>query len=293
MLGVVALTVLASVFVLSDDSDAAPGETADVGIQFRVDENRYEVTADGEVAFIGVTDPLSTTSVDIPTSVSYGTDTYSVTHIGGYAFEGFTMLTSVTIPDSVVYIDDYAFFNSNIESINIPESVTYIGDFSFYGLLLDSMSIPESVIHIGESAFCSSWLTSVTFESSEAPYIGADAFMTGTTINVYTPGWDPVAALADAHGDETTIVWVNAPQPEIGDVFEYDGIYYRVKSDTTVIVASHPDKTSSDGIYSGDVVIPATVTFGSTELDVAGIATGAFLLKPDINQYPRGRDFHR
>ena len=58
----------------------------------------------------------------------------SVTHIGKYAFEGNTDLTSVTIPSSVSNISHDAFLNcSGLTSVTIPSSVTYIGTQAFGG----------------------------------------------------------------------------------------------------------------------------------------------------------------
>ncbi|MBP5428876.1 MAG: leucine-rich repeat protein [Clostridia bacterium] len=63
------------------------------------------------------------TSVTIPDGV---------TSIGEYAFEDCSGLTSVTIPDSVTSIEGYAFQNcSGLISITIPDSVTSIGDNAF------------------------------------------------------------------------------------------------------------------------------------------------------------------
>ena len=103
-----------------------------------------------------------------------------------------------------------------------------------------------------------------------------ESFSTETTINVYTPGWDPVAALADAHNSNTTIVWANPPQAEIGDVFEYEGLYYKILSETTVEVTVHPDRTDDDGIYAGNITVPETAIFGTAEYDVVGIGDESF-----------------
>ena len=92
-----------------------------------------------------------------------------VTSIGNYAFDGCSLLTSITIPDSVTSIGNYAFDGcSSLTSITIPDSVTSIGNYAFDGCSsLTSITIPDSVTSIGNYAFygCSS-LTSVTIPSS-------------------------------------------------------------------------------------------------------------------------------
>ncbi|MCQ2327630.1 MAG: leucine-rich repeat protein [Bacteroidales bacterium] len=93
--------------------------------------------------------------INIPESVTYDGNTYSVTSIGEEAFAGCTGLTSITIPNSVTSIGDYAFYYcSNLTSITIPNSVTSIGDWAFYHCSgLTSVTIPNSVTSIGDYAF--------------------------------------------------------------------------------------------------------------------------------------------
>ena len=70
-------------------------------------------------------------SVTIPSTVSYSGIVYNVISIGG-AFRGCSDLTSITIPESVTSISDYAFSGcSGLTSITIPESVTSIGNNAF------------------------------------------------------------------------------------------------------------------------------------------------------------------
>ncbi|MGN0855193.1 MAG: leucine-rich repeat domain-containing protein, partial [Kiritimatiellia bacterium] len=82
---------------------------------------------------------------------------------------GCTSLTSVTIPDSVTSIGNYAFYYcTSLTSVTIPDSVTSIGASAFYGCIsLTGVTIPNSVESIGDSAFsgCTS-LTSVTIPDS-------------------------------------------------------------------------------------------------------------------------------
>ena len=62
---------------------------------------------------------------------------------------------SVTIPDNVTRIDDYAFSNcANLTSITIPDNVTSIGISAFsHCTNLISITIPNSVTSIGKLAF--------------------------------------------------------------------------------------------------------------------------------------------
>ena len=58
------------------------------------------------------------------------------------------------IPDSIVIIGNSAFSTTSIESIEIPNSVQYIDDYAFkYCFYLSNIEIPDSVISIGQYAF--------------------------------------------------------------------------------------------------------------------------------------------
>ena len=64
-------------------------------------------------------------------------------------------IESITIPDSVKSIGDYAFAHcESLTSINIPDSVKSIGDYAFeWCENLESIEIPESVKWIGKRVF--------------------------------------------------------------------------------------------------------------------------------------------
>ena len=122
----------------------------------------------------------------------------SVMSINDAAFFGCTSLTSVTIPDGVTSIGSAAFYGcSSLTSVTIPDSVTSIGSSAFWGCTsLAGITIPDSVTSIGSFAFygCSS-LTSVTIPSSVTS-IGERAFkgctsLAGITIpdSVTSIGW--------------------------------------------------------------------------------------------------------
>ena len=111
----------------------------------------------------------SLTSISIPNSVTY---------IEGQAFYNCSSLTSISIPNGVTSIEYEAFrYCSSLTSISIPNSVTEIENYAFYGCSsLTSISIPNSITSIGYSAFsgCSS-LTSITIPNS-VTYIEYDTF---------------------------------------------------------------------------------------------------------------------
>lgn len=72
---------------------------------------------------------LKTTQAKIKLSLSN-----EITSIGTCAFNGYTNLKSIVIPEGVTFIGDYAFKNcTNLTSIKIPDSITFISDYAFWG----------------------------------------------------------------------------------------------------------------------------------------------------------------
>lgn len=83
---------------------------------FMVDGLAYNVNGDSTSVTVTSTVPspldggnYSVTTANIPSSVTYDGNTYSVTSIGYAAFYNCSGLTSITIPNSVTSIGDYAF----------------------------------------------------------------------------------------------------------------------------------------------------------------------------------------
>jgi len=149
----------------------------------------------------------------IPSTVTYENVEYNVTSIGLFAFKNCEGLTSITIPNSITYIDSCAFEYANnlnsvfisdlnawcntniraggtpsanhlylegkeIKNLIIPDGVISIKRNTFKGFSgLTSVTIPNSVTSIGNSAFggCSS-LTSITIPNSVTS-IGNSAFL--------------------------------------------------------------------------------------------------------------------
>ena len=139
---------------------AASAETGTDGLQ-------YSYHTDNTATVSGYTG--AATELVIPAEVTHEGETYKVTAIGGYAFQGKSTLTRVTIPEGVTTIEGYAFFGcTSLTKVTIPEGVTHIGNRAFWSCTsLTSVSLPASVTHIGNRAFwgCTS-LTSVSLPAS-------------------------------------------------------------------------------------------------------------------------------
>ena len=119
-----------------------------------------------------------TGDVIIPSKVTYNSKEYNVTSVGDGAFIESTV-TSVTLPNSIVSIENNAFYDCRqLTTVNLPEeSLTTIGNDAFDGCTnITSIILPEGVTSIGSRCFsdCRS-LTSITIPNS-VKTIGFNAF---------------------------------------------------------------------------------------------------------------------
>ena len=123
------------------------------------------------------------TTANIPETVTYQGITYNVTFIEWLAFDNCRSLTSVTIPNSVIIIQDGAFANcSSLTSVTIPNSVTSIARSNdgtigaFYGCNnLTSMTVECTNIPNLSNIGLNSTLQNLTLEENVAS-IASGAF---------------------------------------------------------------------------------------------------------------------
>ena len=148
-----------------------------------------------------------------------------VTHIGNNSFRDFTSMTSVSLPDGLETIGNFAFYgctNASFTSITIPASVTSTGTYIFNGCTylatvefsagsnltgigdyafrncsaLGSIEIPAGVTSIGNYAFqncTNASFTSITIPASVTS-IGNYAFDGCTSLGTITLNSNPYLA---------------------------------------------------------------------------------------------------
>ena len=169
----------------------------------------YNSTANWENGALYIGNYLIATNSNLPTTYTIKEGTRV---IADYTFYGKnSSLTSVTIPESVVAIGNYAFCNcSNITYIRIPNTVKSIGNYAFSncsqlafvdlseGLTtigveafyncgaLTHITIPSTVTSIGNNAFsyCSTF-KSVYVEATTPPTLGSSVFYSTSSLKCY------------------------------------------------------------------------------------------------------------
>ncbi|MFQ8892558.1 MAG: leucine-rich repeat protein [Clostridium sp.] len=147
---------------------------ADEVFKFETDKGYLNYVVDNDE--ITITDYSGEdTELEIPSEINGKT----VTKIGKEAFYRCTNFTKISIPNSVIIIEDKAFkFCAKLKNIELPNSVQSIGSEAFAICInLTSIKIPDSIIRIENSTFISCMaLTEVDIPSSVRS-IGDYAFM--------------------------------------------------------------------------------------------------------------------
>ena len=103
----------------------------------------------GAIATDGCFNPA--TVVELPSSI----DGVRVQRIKEYAFVSYTYLETLVMPDSVTYLEPYAFYDKvHLRNANLSKNLTRISEGAFSRCrALNSIVIPEGVTHIEPEAF--------------------------------------------------------------------------------------------------------------------------------------------
>ncbi|MBO4614707.1 MAG: leucine-rich repeat domain-containing protein [Bacteroidales bacterium] len=204
----VACMVTNKVFAYDFTARCSTGQTLYFNILSDAETLSVEVTTSGSTNYLNG-------DVEIPSTVTSNSVTYTVTRIGDHAFDFCQSPTTIVIPNSVTSIGNQAFYYcSGLTTMTIPESVTYIDDLAFsycmnmttvyfnatnctymgsasgqvfnYCRSLTTLIIGENVTNIPENAFAGcTRLETVNVPSSVAS-IGSNAF--GSVKNVAYSG---------------------------------------------------------------------------------------------------------
>lgn len=167
------LAIIISTFVHTNTVKAAKMTIDDVTWYFDINE-------DNEVVNLYTPDDVATSTITIPTEVTYKNVTYPVVSVGktnvsnesSLFFGSLEPNTTVSFVQkdgktSITKINAYAFCGcTNIQSVNIPDSVTEIGDYAFYNCgRISSFTIPYDLTKIGKGAFEKCTSATLTIEN--------------------------------------------------------------------------------------------------------------------------------
>ena len=132
---------LSAVTAFAEDTSSSTEQEAKNGYMYA-----YKVNADHTVTITKVLGPVDSTNngpydIEIPTELGGCT----VTGLGEYSFSGYLSAAQSHEPYQ---------FGRNIRSVTIPQSVTSIGDYAFsHCEKMDSLTINDAATSIGNSAF--------------------------------------------------------------------------------------------------------------------------------------------
>ncbi len=123
----------------------------------------------------------TSTNVIIPAQIDgyLVTSLFGIWNNSGYSFESIfnPEIESVTIPETVMLIGNYAFLNTSITSISIPDSVTNIGEGAFEKCnSLTNAKISKNITQIPEFGFSDCTVLSKIEFSNSVTKIGYAAF---------------------------------------------------------------------------------------------------------------------
>ncbi len=233
----------------------------------------------------------------IPSTITDGTDVYTVTSIRNGAFHECMGIQSATLPEGITTIGEMAFSNCRyMTSINIPESVTSIGEKAFENCwFMKSVTIPSSVTSIGEEAFYNENLTTVTVQWKEplaiwdtTMYSPAFQFHANTFNNatLYVPAGTKEKYKAALGWKEFSHIEEMEPEPDSFHLSTY-AIEMYVNMDETVeiyngsgeyeIVKDDSFESSIDVAEQNDIWHIKGLTAGDAELKLKDMTTGEVL----------------
>ena len=248
--------------------------------QISVDPGNPNFSSDGAGVLF---DKLKTTLIAYPlgsTAPTYAMPD-SVTSISDNAFNGAAGLNYVTFgpTGNLTTIGNNAFQSSGLTSITIPDGVTTIGNYAFaLTSSATTLSISKSVGSIGLAAFSDSGITSVTFSDSGAPAvtmsIGADAFKRASRLSDITIPSSATSIGTDAFWGATSLTQISVDSGNPN--YSSDGAGVLFDKPKTTLIAYPPGSTAPTYAMPDSVTsISNTAFYGAAGLNyVTFVPTG-------------------
>ena len=245
------------------------------------------------------------TEVTIPATATLGGKTCQVKAVGSNAFKGCSKLVSLTLPEGLVSIGKYSFYNTGIKDMVFPTTQKSVGENAFTYCKMSTVSLPDGLESVGSYAFCNmssllkvilpSSLTSIgegafsycqnlssveshivePFDIPESAFAASSTWVyekqdydfTPSSANLYVPIGSK-SKYAAAKG------WNMFASVEEGELKEaFDGVLkYSYSTGNTVATVIQDDS------YQGltEVTIPATATLGGKTYQVKAVGNNAF-----------------
>ena len=145
-----------------------------------------------------------------------GVNMHGYTRIRMYAFYGCDYLTSVSLHDSITYIDNSGFEScSKLALTSLPDSITYIGTSAFsYCTNLALTSLPKSLTYLGVAAFrnCST-LSVLSIPSGVTDVLSSVFYACGNLTSVTFNG-TPTSISSSAFTGCANLTTINVPWSE-------------------------------------------------------------------------------
>lgn len=250
--------------------------------------NMNFLIANDQATFLGITADFNETTIAIPSSI---TETQiPVVTIGNAALSRNHSITQVTIPNSVVTIQDQAFSQMRkLESVTFTSEshLEHIGRDAFSNTSIIEFRIPDSVKSIGSYAFAWNAHLSMVYIPLAVTNIEHDAFAGGNQQmlilveapakpigwNLYWMGWNSKA-----------ILWDMEYEILVRDHLRFV-ITRELEAKVVGAISDHP----------AHIIIPTFITENNFEYPVVGILNGAFSNNINITEvtiHSGVRDIH-
>jgi len=143
---------------------------------------------------------------------------------------------TLTMPDEVLIVGDYAFCQSQVTNLTLAKHMTYIGEQAFAGTLITNLEVAPNVLYIGDGAFAECTSLQTVSLPSGLQAVDLHAFFNCTALTKVT-SWGSVA-------------------PELPVIYEeYESPFYNVDDSTPLYVPRDCSQSYEDASWGDYLTI--------------------------------------